>query len=164
MVCAIGRRPFSRGFPHTRPSAVPARPPARPSARRSAVSTPDTPPGLKPHGFSVHRPHQRRDSPKALSAPLDVSRRVLVAVQNQPAVRTDVGAHRERLVDALPTARTILRGIRRRNRFHSLAGACCLESEYREEVAPSGVLHTFVEAGLAACPVSFLAPFAVWLL
>ena len=29
----------------------------------------DTPPGLKPHGFSVHRRRQPRDSPKALSAP-----------------------------------------------------------------------------------------------
>jgi hypothetical protein len=50
-------------------------------------------PSLKGRGFSVHRPRQRRDSPKALSAPLDISGRVLVAVQDQSAVRTDMGAH-----------------------------------------------------------------------
>jgi glycosyltransferase involved in cell wall biosynthesis len=30
---------------------------------------PDTPQGLQPHGFSVHPPSQRRESPQALSAP-----------------------------------------------------------------------------------------------
>src|SRR5260221_13479596 len=95
----------------------------------------DTPPALKGGGFSVHRPSQRQDSPKALSAPLDVSGRVLVAVEYQSAVRADVRAHRERLVDALPTPATVLRSERPTDRFHSLAGACCLVLEDREKVA-----------------------------
>src|SRR5260221_498972 len=118
---------------------------------------PDTPHGLKPGGFSVHHPRHRRDSPKALSAPLDVSGRVLIAVQDQSAVRTDMGAHREALLDTLPTAATVLRGIRRMDCFHSLAGPCCLAGEDGQEVAPSGVLNAFVQARLAASPVMEIA-------
>ena len=44
----------------------------------------DTPHALKGDGFSVRRPSYCRDSPKALPEPLDVSGRVLVAVQDQP--------------------------------------------------------------------------------
>src|SRR5258707_9512252 len=91
----------------------------------------DTPHGLKPDGFSVHRPSQRRDSPKALSAPLDVSGCVLIAVHNQPTVGADMGTHAEALVYAFPTAATVLTGVRWIDRFHSLPGACCLESEDR---------------------------------
>ena len=58
----------------------------------------DTPHGLKPDGFSVHRPRQRRDSPKALSAPLDISCRVLVAVQHETAVPTDMRANGQALL------------------------------------------------------------------
>ncbi len=52
-----------------------------------------------------------------------------------------------------PTAATILGRVRRVDRFHSLPGACCLESEDGQEVAPPGVVDALVEAGLAAGPV-----------
>src|SRR5260221_12241584 len=125
----------------------------------------DTPLALKGGGFSVHRPSQRQDSPKALSAPLDVSGRVLVAVEDQSAVRADVRAHRERLVDALPTPATVLRSERRTDRFRSLTGACCLVREDREKVASSGVLNACIEARLLAGPVLEIAtiPLPVWL-
>ena len=54
--------------------------------------------------FSVHPGRHPRESPKALPAPLDVVRRVLVAVHDQPAGGADVGAHAEALVDAFATA------------------------------------------------------------
>src|SRR5260221_13041065 len=82
---------------------------------------PDTPHGLKPGGFSVHHPRQRRDSPKALSAPLDISGHVLIAVQYQSAGRTDMGAHPEALLDTRPPAATVLRGLGRADSYHSLA-------------------------------------------
>src|SRR5258708_31902276 len=112
---------------------------------RTAASDTDTPHGLKPDGFSVHCPRQRRDSPQALSAPLNVSGRILIAVHHQPTVGADMGPHAETLVDAFPTAATVLTGVRWIDRFHSLAGACCRESEARQEVAPSGVVNAFVE-------------------
>src|SRR5262249_8262956 len=64
----------------------------------------DTPQGLKPHGFSVHPPSPRRASPKALSEPLDISGRVLVAVQDESAGGTDVDAYAQGLLNARPTA------------------------------------------------------------
>src|SRR5262249_905215 len=48
---------------------------------------------FEPHGFPVHRRRHPRDSPKALPAPEKVSGRVLVAVQQEAAVRTDVSTH-----------------------------------------------------------------------
>src|SRR5260370_18641997 len=104
----------------------------------------DTPHALKGGGFSVHCPSQRRDSPKALSAPVNVSRRILIAVHNQPTVGADMGTHAETLLYAFPTAATVLTGVRRIDRFHSLAGACCLESAESHEVAPSGRMNAFV--------------------
>jgi putative transposase len=61
-------------------------------------------PSLKGRGFSVPPRRHPHESPKALPAPLDVLGRVQIAVQDQAAVRTDVGTHRQALVDALPTA------------------------------------------------------------
>src|SRR5260370_16834638 len=77
----------------------------------------DTPPGLKPHGFSVHCPSHRRDSPKALSEPLDISGRVLIAVHNQSAVCADMGAHAKAFLYALPAAPTFLPLLPRRPPF-----------------------------------------------
>jgi hypothetical protein len=112
-----------------------------------------TPYGLKPDVFSVHCPSYCRDSPKALPAPLDVSGRVLVAVQDEPAVGADMGADRETLLDPFPAATTVLGRIRRRDGFHSLPSAFCLESEDRTETVPPGVLNRFVEASLVAGPI-----------
>src|SRR5258708_30889403 len=122
----------------------------------------DTPHALKGGGFSVHCPSQRRDSPKALSAPLNVSRRILIAVHNQPTLGADMSTHAETLVYAFPTPTAILAGIRRVDRFHSLPGACCLESKNGQEVAPSGVVNTFVEPGFLRSPIMKIAPVAVW--
>src|SRR5260370_30155175 len=100
-------------------------------------------PSLKGRGFSVHCPHQRRDSPKGLPGPLNIPGRVLVAVQHQPAVRADVGTHTEALLLAFAAPATVLRGERRRHHFHSLASPFCLASEEMQEAAPSGVLDAF---------------------
>ena len=62
----------------------------------------DTPPGLQPHGSSLHRSSSRRDSPKALPAPEKSAGRVLITVEEQPAGCADVGATAPGLVDALP--------------------------------------------------------------
>ena len=43
---------------------------------------------------------------------------LLVAVQHQPAVWADVACARSALLDPLPTARTLLPGIRGRDRYH----------------------------------------------
>src|SRR5262245_45010450 len=117
------------------------------------MTSADTPQGLTPHGFSVQRRSHRRESPQVLSAPEDVAGRVLIAVQHQPAVGTDLGPHTAALFAACPTAGTLLRRRRRIDRCHSLPGACCLENEDGQEVAPSGVVNTLVEAGFPLGPV-----------
>jgi protein-L-isoaspartate O-methyltransferase len=53
----------------------------------------DTPHGLKPGGFSVHCPNHRRDSPKALPAPLHGSGGVLISVQAHATFRARMPAH-----------------------------------------------------------------------
>src|SRR5260221_2361401 len=113
----------------------------------------DTPHGLQPDGFSVQRPRHRRDSPKALSAPLDVSGRVLISIEDASTGGADVRAYGERLRDALATAATVLRSAGWRDRFHSLAGPCCRAREDTQEVAPSGVVTALVETGFAAGPL-----------
>src|SRR5262249_49848718 len=45
----------------------------------------------------------------------------------------------ERLLDACATAATLLRDVRRGERFHLLPGACCPGGEQRQVVAPQGV-------------------------
>jgi hypothetical protein len=137
---------------------------AGPTRERRQLRAPsDTPQGLKPHGFSVHPPSHRRESPKALSKPVDVQRCVPIAVHNESTVRADVCANAQTLVDALATSAAVLRGVRWRHRFHSLAGACCLESEDREEGAPSSVLKAFVEASFLRGPVVLVAAILVLL-
>src|SRR5262245_60539164 len=71
---------------------------------------PDTPRALKGVGFSVHPRRVSRESPKALPAPVDSPGRVLVAVEPQAAGGTERGPHRATLLDARPTAATVLRG------------------------------------------------------
>src|SRR5215471_19095735 len=98
----------------------------------------DTPPA-EAGRCSVPRRSLRHDSPKGLPGPLDVSGRMLVAVQHQSTAWADMGAHRETRAHALPTARTVLGGVRRRDGFHSLASPCCLAGEDDTEGVPSGV-------------------------
>jgi len=89
----------------------------------------DTPPGLKPHGFSVHPRRHPRESPQALSEPEHVLGCVLVAVQDKAAVGANRRAHTQALLDALAAPAALLRGVRWGDRFHPLPGAYCLESE-----------------------------------
>src|SRR5260221_14493595 len=120
-------------------------------------------PCLKARGFSVRPRRHPRESPKGLPGPLNIAGRVLVAVQHQSTGGADVGAHAQTLGHTFPTATTILRGIRRVDHFHSLSGACCLESEQGEEVAPPGVLNRRVEAGFPRGPIMQIAALPVWL-
>src|SRR5262249_35093560 len=69
----------------------------------------DTPHRLKAGRFSVHPGRHPLESPKALPAPLNVSGRVLIAVEHQPTGGADVGAHAQALLDARPAATTVLR-------------------------------------------------------
>src|SRR5258708_24458384 len=68
-----------------------------------------------------------------------------------------MGTHTKTLSYALPTPAAILGGIRRVDRFRSLAGPCCLAREDIQEAAPSGVVDGLVEAHLARGPVGKIA-------
>ena len=59
------------------------------------TGTSDTPPGLKPHGCSVHPRRYPGESPQALPAPLNMLRGVMVPVQACPAGRATLPAHGE---------------------------------------------------------------------
>ena len=107
----------------------------------------------------MQRPRQRRDSPKALSAPLDVSGRVLISIEDESTVGADVRAYGERLREALATLATAAPVLRRAgwmDRFHSLAGPGCRAREDTQEVAPSGVVQACVATGFAAGPLVLL--------
>ena len=120
------------------------------------IQPPDTPHGLQPDGFSVQRPRHRRDSPKALSAPVDVAGRVLLSIEDESTVGADGRAYGERLREALATAAPVLRRAGWMDRFHSLAGPGCRAREDRQEVAPSGVVQACVATGFAAGPLVLL--------
>src|SRR5712691_1447644 len=68
-----------------------------------------------------------------------------------------MGTHTKTLSYALPTPAAILGGIRRVDRFRSLAGPCCLAREDIQEAAPSCVVDGLVEAHLARGPVGQIA-------
>ena len=89
----------------------------------------DTPHGLKTGGFSVQCRSLRRDSPKGPPSPLNVSRRVLVSVENQAAGGADMGAPAQALGHACPTATTILAGVGRWHGYDSTASICCFAFE-----------------------------------
>src|SRR5215467_13221746 len=95
------------------------------AARRDSCYS-DMNPMAKAWGFSVHPRGFCHESLKALPEPLNISRRVLVAIQDEPAVGADVSPHGEPLLHPFPTAATVLAGRRWGNRYHALAGACCL--------------------------------------
>jgi hypothetical protein len=90
-------------------------------------------------GFSVRHGNQCCRSLKALSEPLNVSGRVLIAVHDEPTGGADMGTHREALLHPFPTAATVLAGIGRFYHDNSLPGAFCLESEDSPELRPSSV-------------------------
>jgi hypothetical protein len=73
----------------------------------------------------------------------------------------DMGADREALLDPFPAATAVLRRVRRRHRFHSLASPFCLTSEDHAERIPSSVVNRFIETSLAAGSVVQIAALAV---
>src|SRR5690242_3701452 len=93
-------------------------------SRRDQRKAVDTPPGLKPRGFSVRPRSYRRESPKGLPGPLDIPGRVLVPIENKPAGHTDMGAHAQALGHARSTARTVLGGIGGWHGDDPTPGAC----------------------------------------
>src|SRR5258706_11153817 len=102
-------------------------------------------PSLKGRGFSVHRRDYCPDSPKGLSGPLDISGRVLVAVQHQPTGVADMDTNGERFFHPFATPAAILRGERRRNRHHSTPGPCCLGFEDGTECGPPSIADALGE-------------------
>ncbi len=70
----------------------------------------------KGEGFSVRPRRQPRESPKGLPGPSHGPGRVLVAIQDQPAVRADRGAYTQAFGYAHPTPATVLTGVLSRNR------------------------------------------------
>jgi len=59
-----------------------------------------------------------------------------------------MSAHAQRFGHTLPTARTILGGVLGRNRYHSLPGPCCLESEDGTELSPTRITDALGEAAV----------------
>src|SRR5215467_1526250 len=98
-------------------------------------------PMAEARGFSVQRPSYCWDSLKALPEPLDILCCVLIAVQDEPTRGANMGPHGETLLHPFPTAATLLAGVCRWNRYHSLAGACCLAGEDLTEVVPPSILN-----------------------
>ena len=80
-----------------------------------------------------------------LPGPQNVQRRVLVAVEPQSTAGTDMGTNGERLLYSFPTPATVLGGVLCRQRYHSLPGACCLESEDGTECCPARIADAFGE-------------------
>ena len=105
----------------------------------------DTPPGLKPDGFSVLRGQYASPSPKALPEPFYVLRGVVVAMEARSAVRAGMPADGQALLNHNATARTGLAGVGRRHGYDSLPGACCLESEDAQERAPARIMDALGE-------------------
>jgi hypothetical protein len=50
-----------------------------------------------------------------------------------------MGPHGETLLDSCPTAATVLAGVGRWYRYHSLAGACCFAAEDSPELPPASI-------------------------
>jgi hypothetical protein len=69
-----------------------------------------------------------------------------------------MGSHAQTLGHALPAARAILGGIRRRDGFYSLASVCCFAGEDGEKLVPASVVDRLVEARFLARPIMEIAP------
>ena len=93
----------------------------------------------KARGFSVQPRRQPRESAKGLPGPLHVPGRVLVAIQDQPAVRADRGASTQAFGSAHPTPATVLTGVLSRNRKHPMPGVCCFGFEDGPDLRPACV-------------------------
>jgi len=98
----------------------------------------DTPPP-KSGTFSVPHVGFSHGSLKGPPAPEHVPGRIFVAVQHQSTEGTDKGAHTHALLDAYPTAATLLAGVPRRGGHHMLPDARRLGGKEGAELAPAGI-------------------------
>src|SRR5262249_5522523 len=85
------------------------------STRRDETPEPLTLPPAEAGGFSVLRRGQRHASPKALTEPLSILRRVVIAVEACPTVRAYRPANGQAFGDDDAAARTCLAGMGRRH-------------------------------------------------
>ena len=86
-----------------------------------------------------------RPTSQLLSQPQNVQGGVVIAVEAGPTLRAEMPADRQTFVDQDAAARTSLAGVGRRNHFHSLPGACSLESEDGEESRPPSIADALGE-------------------
>src|SRR5215469_614768 len=91
---------------------------------------------LQGRGFSVRPRRDPRESLTGLPGPVKVSGRVLIAVQDEAAVRADVGTYRETFRHALATAAAILAGERGWHGDNSFASVHCFAFEDGPERCP----------------------------
>ena len=115
-------------------------------------------PTPKGGGFSVQRDNHCCRSLKALPEPLNVSRRVLIPIQDKATRGADVSTDGETLLHPFPTAATVLAGVRGWHRYHSLAGACCLAFEDCTEARPPSILNRLIQASLRLAPLWIYPP------
>src|SRR5215469_12010242 len=114
-------------------------------------------------GFSVLPRGFCHESLKAVPPPLNVSCRVLIAIEDQTTGGTDMGAYGETLLYACPTAATILAGVRGWDGHDSTAGAFCLAFENLAEAIPPSIVDRLVEASLLTGTVIQIATVAIGL-
>src|SRR5262245_41330537 len=102
----------------------------------------DTPPGLNPHGCSLHPRSLGRESPKGLPGPTQVSSRVFIAVEYQSTGVADRGTYRETFPHQCPTSTALLTGVSGFTRNHVLTGACGLVRTGGRELRPASIAPT----------------------
>src|SRR5262249_54082234 len=96
------------------PASTPADPPRTCCCAKDFLSLKhresetDTPQGPQPGGLSVHPCRHPRESPQALPASVNVSGRVLVAVQHQARAETAMGTDTQAFLHPCPTDTTVL--------------------------------------------------------
>src|SRR5262249_35002218 len=98
----------------------------------------DTPPGFRPTGSRFIPAGSPASPHKALPAPVHVSRRVLVAVQDPSTGGTEVGTHPEALLHPRPTPTTVLAGMLSGHSQDSFASVYCFAFEDRTALPPAG--------------------------
>src|SRR5262249_50734891 len=89
--------------------------------------------------FSLHHGSYRHRSTTGLPGPQNISGRVLIAVEHQPAGGTDMGTPAQALLHARSAATAILAGIGGFHQDHSLASPFCLAREHSTELCPARV-------------------------
>jgi len=116
---------------------------------RSRLAGFDTPPGINPHGFSLHPRSLRHESTKGLTGPKHVSSRVFLAVYDPATGRAEVGANRYGLLDSLTTSTALLSGVSGFNCNHLLTGAYCLVVKWGPELRPASIADALGQGAVA---------------